>query len=170
MFLKNYYKNIIDCYKYYSSFSGFDIFQISENSLKTFINKCNDFIDNEYNIENIISIKNEITSNLIDKEERSKKKNKNLSDNLVRHQFLNFLVKISIDKYKNKLKMFKNTLDAVMFSFKNHFENAIIGFDNNKWRIENYYNEKIDNFLLAYLTLLDGVFKTFLIPKGETKR
>ena len=170
MFLKNYYKNIIDCYKYYSSFSGFDIFQISENSLKNFINKCNDFIDNEYNIENIISIKNEITSNLIDKEERSKKKNKNLSDNLVRHQFLNFLVKISIDKYKNKLKMFKNTLDAVMFSFKNHFENAIIGFDNNKWRIENYYNEKVDNFLLAYLPLLDGVFKTFLIPKGETKR
>ena len=169
IYLRTYYKNIIECYKYYSSFSGEEIFQITNDLLKEFINKCNNFIDDSYNIENIFSIKNSIISNEIDLEERDNRQNKNLCYNLVRHQFLLFLVQISKDKYMNKLQKFKNIIDAVKYSFENHFENSIKGFDNNIWRKERYYNEKIDNFLLAYLPLLDGIYKTFIKQKDELK-
>ena len=169
IYLRNYYKNIIECYKYYSSFSGEDIFQITNDSLKEFINKCNNFIDDSYNIENIFPIKNSIISNEIDKEERDNRQNNNLCYNLVRHQFLLFLVQISKDKYINKLNKFKRIIDAVKYSFENHFENSIKGFDNNIWRKERYYNERIDNFLLAYLPLLDGIYKTFIKQKDDLK-
>ncbi len=169
IYLRTYYKNIIECYKYYSSFSGEEIFQIKNDLLTEFINNCNNFIDDSYNIENMFSIKNSIISNEIDLEERDNKQNKNLCYNLVRHQFLLFLVQISKDKYMNKLQKFKNIIDAVKYSFENHFENSIKGFDNNIWRKERYYNEKIDNFLLAYLPLLDGIYKTFIKQKDELK-
>ena len=55
------------------------------------------------------------------------------------------------------------------YSFENHFENSIKGFDNNIWRKERYYNERIDNFLLAYLPLLDGIYKTFINQKDDLK-
>ena len=169
IYLRSYYKNIIECYKYYSSFSGEDIFQITNELLKEFIYKCNNFIDDSYKIENIFIIKNSIISNEIDVEERDEKENKNLCYNLVRHQFLSFLVQISKDKYINKLNKFKSIIDAVKYSFENHFENSIKGFDNNIWRKERYYNERIDNFLLAYLPLLDGIYKTFIKQKDELK-
>ena len=169
IYLRSYYKNIIECYKYYSSFSGEDIFQITNELLKEFIYKCNNFIDDSYKIENIFIIKNSIISNEIDVEERDEKENKNLCYNLVRHQFLSFLVQISKDKYINKLNKFKSIIDAVKYSFENHFENSIKGFDNNIWRKERYYNERIDNFLLAYLPLLDGIYKTFINQKDDLK-
>ena len=47
------------------------------------------------------------------------------------------------------------------FSFENYF---LKGFENNEyniWRKDRYYNEDIDNYLKAFLPLIDGVFHTF---------
>lgn len=95
--------------------------------------------------------------------EETKKKNKNVPDGVIRHQLMNFLVKISIDKYIMYLKQFKDPIEAIDYSFKNHFENNLFKLFSNShdWRIKRYYNEKVDNFIQAHLPLLFAFFKTY---------
>jgi hypothetical protein len=59
------------------------------------MNKCAGIYDN-YPKEHLL-LKFEIVVKA-EVEER-KKKNKNMPDNIVRHRFMNFLVKLAIDKY-----------------------------------------------------------------------
>ena len=167
--LRKNYRNIIDCYKTLSSYSGLSIWQISQSTLTEWINKCENLVDKKYDINNIFLVETGITASLIDKMER-KKNNKNLCDNLVRHQFMSLLVKVPKDKYIRTLKTMNNTLEAVKYSFENHFENAIKGYSHHKWRKERYYNEKVDNFLKAYLPLLDAVYHSWAKQKGPRKK
>ena len=169
IFLKQRYRNIIDCYKYYSSMSGFSVWQITQNNLSEFINHCNGFCDKNYDINNVFLTQKTVCGNLIDKEDR-KKKNKNLSDNIVRHQFLNLLVKVSKDKYITVLKTLTDPMEAVRTAFENHFDEAIKGFEYHKWRQERYYNEKVDNFLKTYLPILDALYLSWAKQKGPTKK
>ena len=168
-FLKERYRNIIDCYKYYSSLSDFSVWQITQNNLSEFINHCNGFCDKNYDINNVFLTQKTVCGNLTDKEDR-KKKNKNLSDNIVRHQFLNLLVKVSKDKYITVLKTLSEPLEAVQKAFEEHFDEAIKGFDYHKWRQERYYNEKVDNFLKTYLPILDALYLSWTKQKGPTKK
>ena len=168
-FLRERYKDIIDCYKYYSSLSSFSVWQITQNNLTEFINHCNNFCDKNYDINNVFLTQKTVCGNLIDKEDR-KKKNKNLSDNLVRHQFMNLLVKVSKDKYITVLKTLTDPLEAVEEAFENHFDYAIKGFEYHKWRQERYYNEKVDNFLKAYLPIFDALYLSWAKQKGPTKK
>ena len=168
-YLRDRYRNIIDCYKYYSSMSNFSVWQITQNNLAEFINHCNNFCDKTYDINNVFLTQKTVCGNLVDKEDR-KKKNKNLSDNLVRHQFMNLLVKVSKDKYITVLKTLSDPLDAVQTAFENHFDEAIKGFEYHKWRQERYYNEKVDNFLKAYLPILDALYLSWAKQKGPTKK
>ena len=168
-FLRERYKNIIDCYKYYSSMSSFSVWQITQNNLAEFINHCNNFCDKNYDINNVFLTQKTVCGNLIDKEDR-KKKNKNLSDNLVRHQFLNLLVKVSKDKYITVLKTLTDPLEAVETAFDNHFDVALKGFEYHRWRKERYYNEKTDNFIRAYLPILDALYLSWAKQKGPTKK
>ena len=169
LFLKERYRDIIDCYKYYSSLSGFSVWQITQNNLSEFINHCNGFCDKNYDINNVFLIQKTVCGNLIDKEDR-KKKNKNLSDNLVRHQFMNLLVKVSKDKYITVLKTLQDPFEAVEAAFENHFDEAIKGFSYHKWRQERYYNEKVDNFLKTYLPIFDALYLSWAKQKGPTKK
>jgi len=82
-------------YKYFSSFSGLSIWQIPQSLLLDIMGKCHGIYDN-YS-KDFLLLKVE-TCRLADNEER-KKKNKNIPENLVRHQFVNFLIKLAIDKY-----------------------------------------------------------------------
>ena len=53
----------------------------------------------------------------------------------------------------------------------NFFINGLNNYeDYNNWRKERYYNEEIDNYIKAFLPLIDRVFQTFskkLIEKRE---
>ena len=168
-YLRERYRNIIDCYKYYSSMSNCSVWQITQNNLTEFINHCNNFCDKTYDINNVYLTQKTVCGNLIDKEDR-KKKNKNLSDNLVRHQFMNLLVKASKDKYITVLKTMNDPLEAVQTAFENHFDDALQGFEYHKWRQERYYNEKVDNFLRAYLPVFDALYLSWAKQKGPTKK
>ena len=168
-FLKERYRDIIDCYKYYSSLGGMSVWQITQNNLTEFINHCNDFCNKQYDINNVYLTQKTVCGSLIDKEDR-KKKNKNLSDNIVRHQFMNLLVKVSKDKYITILKTLSDPLEAVQTAFENHFDNAIKGFNYHKWRQERYYNEKVDNFLKTYLPIFDALYLSWAKQKGPTKK
>lgn len=82
-------------YKNVSSYSGLSIWQIQQSTLLDLMNRCNNFFDN-YS-KDFLLLKVE-TVKMSDYEEK-RKKNKNVPDNIVRHQLLNFFVKIAIDKY-----------------------------------------------------------------------
>ena len=168
-FLKDRYRDIIDCYKYYSSLSGMSVWQITQNNLTEFISHCNEFCNKQYDINNVYLTQKTVCGSLIDKEDR-KKKNKNLSDNIVRHQFMNLLVKVSKDKYITILKTLSDPLEAVQTAFENHFDEAIKGFNYHKWRQERYYNEKVDNFLKTYLPIFDALYLSWAKQKGPTKK
>ena len=112
-YLRERYRNIIDCYKYYSSLSGYQIWQITQNNLTEFISHCNGMCDIKYDINNIYLTQKTVCGNLLDKEDR-KTNNKNLSDNIVRHQFMNLLVKSAKDKYVTVLKTTKDNLEALL--------------------------------------------------------
>ena len=99
-----------------------------------------------------------------------KKNNKNLSDNVVRHQFMNLLVKSAKDKYVTVLKTTKDILAATKMAFEKHYDPAIKGFEYHKWCTERYYNEQVDNFIKAFLPILDGVYLSVAKQKGPRKK
>ena len=168
-FLRERYRDIIDCYKYYASLSGFQIWQITQNNLTEFISHCPGMCDIKYDINNIYLTQKTVCGNLVDKEDR-KKNNKNLSDNVVRHQFMNLLVKSAKDKYVTVLKTTKDILAATKYAFETHFDPAIKGFEYHKWCTERYYNEQVDNFIKAFLPILDGVYLSVAKQKGPRKK
>ena len=61
------YRDIIDCYKYYASMSGFSVWQITQNSLTEFINKCPGMCDKTYDINNIYLTQKVVCANSYDK-------------------------------------------------------------------------------------------------------
>jgi hypothetical protein len=125
--------------------------------------------DIKYDINNIYLTQKTVCGNLLDKEDR-KKNNKNLSDNIVRHQFMNLLVKSAKDKYVTVLKVTKDLLEATKMAFEKHYDPAIKGFEYHKWCKERYYNEQVDNFLKAFLPILDGVYLSVAKQKGPRKK
>lgn len=78
---------------------GSAIWQINQNALTDFANACPGLLDKSYNINDVYLQEKGLKNSLIDKEERTKNKNKNIPDNLIRHQFMGLLVKITKDKY-----------------------------------------------------------------------
>ena len=168
-FLRPRYRDIIDCYKYYASYSGCQVWQITQNTLTEFIYKCPGMCDKNYDINNIYLQQKVVVGNLLDKDDK-KKKNKNLGENIVRHQFMNLLIKSSRDKYVTVLKTTKNVLDAIKMSFELHFDEAIKGYEYHKWRKERYYNEQVDNFLKSFLPILDAIFMSWAKQKGPGKK
>ena len=169
--LRERYRDIIDCYKYYASISGLSLWQITQNALTEFISKCNGMCDKNYDINNIYLTEKVVCSNPYDLNDRKKNNNKNLNENnIVRHQFMNLLVKSAKDKYITCLKTTNNILEATKMSFEKHFDPALKGFEYHKWRKERYYNEQVDNFLKAHLPLLDALYLSWAKQKGPRKK
>ena len=156
--LKEHYKQIIEAYKNLSAYLGWKIWQIGQNQITEFAQSCPNLLDNKYLINDVLVKVTEVKSNIIDKEE--KKKNKNIPDNIIRHQFLMLLVKIAKDKYF-RTKQLPSVSESVEYAFENHYQNYINSFNNHKWRIERYYNEEVDNLLKAYIPIFDALFYTF---------
>ena len=169
--LRKRYRDIIDCYKYYASISGLSLWQITQNVLTEFISKCNGMCDKTYDINNIYLTEKVVCSNAYDLNDRKKNNNKNLNENnIVRHQFMNLLVKSAKDKYITCLKTTNNILEATKMTFEKHYDSAIKGFEYHNWRKERYYNEQVDNFLKAHLPLLDALYLSWAKQKGPRKK
>jgi len=78
---------------------GSSIWQINQTSLFDFTNLCPGLFEPSYGFNELFIQVKTVSQILVDKEER-KNKNKNLpNDNLVRHQFLNLMIKVANDKY-----------------------------------------------------------------------
>ena len=72
-FLRERYRTIIDCYKYYASISGYQVWQITQNSLSDFIYKCPGLCDKNYDINNVYLQQKVVVGNLLDKDDRKKR-------------------------------------------------------------------------------------------------
>ncbi len=64
-----------------------------------FASNLNGLITDAYNLNIMYLKQSEAINSIIDKQERTKNKNKNVPDNIIRHQFLSLLVKVAVDKY-----------------------------------------------------------------------
>jgi hypothetical protein len=60
----------------------------------------------------------------------------------------------------NSAKTFPNLVEAIEYAFNTHYGPIINVYDNNKWRMDKYYKEYVDNFLKAYLPILDAIYKS----------
>ena len=160
--LKKYYRKIIECYINLSSHSGSNLWQINSNVLMQWlIDKC-DFFDDKYTSKHMIKVIEEIYFNKNDLDDRKIYKNfPSNKYNLIRHTFLAFLINISIDKYINIMRTTQSPFDALKLSMENYFLSAIEGYSHHSWRTQRYYNEEVDNYLKAFLPLLDGLYHTF---------
>ena len=161
-FLRTRYPKILDSYKYLSSYLGWRVFQIGQNQLTEFASTCPGLLDNKYLINDVLVKVTEVKSNFLDKEE--KKRNNNIPDNIIRHQWMMLLVKIAKDKYF-RTKQITSFPESVTYSFEKHFDSFINQFDHHKWRQQRYYNELVDNVLKAYAPIYDAVFKSWAPQK-----
>lgn len=157
---------------------GSSIWQIGQNTLVEFSNSCPGLLDKTYDINGVLLQDEATRAQLFDKEERTKNKNKQVPDNLIRHQLMGLLVRVAKDKYLVRSiiyfiildKSFTNLVEAIKYSFENHFYPVIKDFDNHKWRLQRYYNEEVDNVIKAYLPIFDGVYKSWAPRKDPRRR
>lgn len=163
--LKNNYHNIYNLYKYLSSKEGMNLFQISQTGINEFASLACNLIEKTYTNNNLYIKAGESIN--IDKEER--KKNKLLPDNLVRHQFMNFLVKVAKDKYYNKLQQFSTAGEAVLYAFENDYISCFETGNTHQWRIDKYYNEYVDNVLKSHFPVFEALFMSFAIKEVGKK-
>lgn len=83
-----------------SALNGSPIWQVGEGTLTEWANKyCPNLMDSKYVNNDFLIVARSVKGNAIDKEDRKKTGNKNIPDNLIRHQFMMFLVKVANDKY-----------------------------------------------------------------------
>ena len=169
--LKEHYKNIINCYINLSSHSGNNLWQITNNILMDWLtDKCN-FFDERYTIGNVTKVLESIYFNKIDKKDRMKYKTfPSNKYNLIRHSFLSLLINISVDKYIDVQGVTNSPLEAVKMALENNFIPGVKGYEPQIWRKEKYYNEEIDNYIKAFLPLLDGLFHTFSKQEKEKEK
>ena len=156
--LRQNYKKVVETYKNLSAYLGWKIWQIGQNQITEFAQNCPDLLDGKYLINDVLVKVTEVKSNPTDKQE--KKQNKNIPDNIIRHQFLMLLVKVAKDKYY-RTKQLPTVSESVEYAFENNYKSYINAFDNHKWRIERYYNEEVDNILKAYIPVFDALFYTY---------
>jgi len=184
--LRKNYEKILIAYKYLASQLGTSIPQIGESSLLDFINNCPNLLNSKFLINDVLIQASTVKGAEID--ERVKMKNKNFPNNIIRHQFLLLLVKISTSQnvitnncnkifniQYNTLVKLQNTSSIVIESVKNAFSNyypaALNKYPNpHDWRIERYYNEYVDNFLKAFIPILEAVFRSYATKKDPSKR
>ena len=160
--LRNKYKQMVETYKNISAYLGWKIWQIGQNQITEFVSTCPDLLDKNYVINDVLVKVTEVKSNNVDKQDR--KKNQNIPDNIIRHQFMMLLVKIAKDKYF-RTKQMPSIVEALDYSFEHHYDFYINQFNNNKWRVERYYNEGVDNILKAFIPIFDALFYSYAPQK-----
>ena len=156
--LRERYQKLVETYKNLSAYLGWKIWQIGQNQITEFAQSCKDLLDSKYLINDVLVKVTEVKSNMIDKQER--KKNINIPDNIIRHQFMMLLVKIAKDKYF-RTKQIPSIPESVQYAFEHNYNSYINTFDNHKWRKERYYNEEVDNIIQAHIPIFDALFYSY---------
>lgn len=65
---------------------------------------------------------------------------------------------------------YTNVIEAVNYTFENHYLSEMKKYDSQNWRTTRYYNEYVDNYLKSHLPYLDALYKSWAPRKDPGKR
>lgn len=68
------------------------------------------------------------------------------------------------------MNTYNNIIDAVKYSFDNHYLREMQNYPILAWRKEKYYCEQVDNFIKAHLPYLDAMYKSWAPKKDPGRR
>ena len=160
--LKENYRKVVECYINLSSYSSSNLWQITSEIIINWLKEKCSFFDDSYSSKEMNRIIEDIYFTKKNKEDRLKYKNfPSNKYNLIRHTFIDLLINLSVDKYVYNIGKTNSPFEALKIAFENNYLLGMEGYDQHSWRKERYYNEEVDNYLKAFLPLLDGLFHTF---------
>ncbi len=79
---------------------------MSQSTILEFASDSKELVDKTYDANGVLLQEKAVKANLIDKEEKTKNKNKNIPDNIIRHQFMSLLFKVAKDKFTVRSNQF----------------------------------------------------------------
>ena len=76
---------------------------------------------------------------------------------LVRHEFLEFLIRIALDKYFRP-GICKTEDQAIQVFFNSHFLKNLKAYDQDKWRKDRFFNKPCEDVIIEHSDVLQTVF------------
>ena len=165
-FLKEKYKNFRETYKYYSAVApAGTIFSIGINTFSDIVSNCKGLIDNENFKLSDLDLEFVATNSGVVKTKF------NPDRQIVRHEFIEIFVRISITKYF-KTKIVESIPEAVIKLYEETLDPLFSQFDCHRWRREKLWNEDWDLAYKRNLQTFNLIYKKnsgrFALP-GATK-
>jgi hypothetical protein len=151
--LKENYSLLKQSYKILSAYSGNEIFSIGSNILNDFLNQCKIY-DSLYQSSDFGV---NLNSTLVQKE---KNQLFNPGNSLVRYEFLEILVRISMDRYMRG-KISSTIAQAMQKLLTDHLLPVIQEYKTDSWRSQEYFTEEVDLLLKANKEIFMNVFKRY---------
>lgn len=154
--LRENYRHIRNCYKYYSSVGiASDVWGISNNSWTEFINQCGIIDGKTFNLAG-----SDLQFN-ISNYPGDRKDVYNPKASLVRFNFLEIIVRIGIVKYKDSgiTDSFSSAIQFMMDQITPYLKTPL--FDSQIWREESLWKERPDMTLKKFKPLLEWFFAKY---------
>ena len=160
--LLKYYESIKEAYKVLASYSGGELPCIGANLLTELLNQTSVFDeyykDSDFGV-NWSTVLGQITKN----------QPYNPGNALVRHEFMEMLVRIAHDKYiRNKIS--PSLTEAMKMLMQEHLAPKFAKYKVNHWRENEYFCEIIDVTLKAHKALLESLYNKYSgrkVPPGQ---
>ena len=150
--LQSQYLTIINLFKHLSTQSSNEYPSIGSNVLTEFLNDC-DLLDEFLNQSDLGVIWNSV---IVPKT----KQPYNPGNALVRYEFTELLVRISIDRFIRHKKC-KTVTQSVNLLISNHLTSQFALLNTQTWRTEKLLNQKVDILLKAFKPVTESAFKIY---------
>ncbi|CAD8178213.1 unnamed protein product [Paramecium octaurelia] len=156
------YKMIKETFKWYSSKSpSGEVWSISNNVIADFAFETGLF-DNKFKLSDLdLKFIATCAASI-----ETKRNHRNPERALCRYQFMEFLVRVSIDKYLEH-KLANNIAESVQMLL-DQCRPIMQKFDAQKWRDEKYFNKQCDDCLKFYKPMLYSVYQKYCIKKVKS--
>jgi hypothetical protein len=150
--LQGIYMELIETFKQLAIQSANEFPSIGSNVFTEFLNEC-DLIDEFFSTSDLGVDWNSV---IIPK----KKQLFNPGNALVRYEFIELLIRISIDRFirHKKCKTVSSSLENLI---SNHLSQVFPNYNIQKWRQETLFTQKVDIILKAFKPVLDMAFKCY---------
>lgn len=166
LMLKAIYKNLKDCYRYYSAIGTIsDVWSIPMNAFTDF---CKNSGILDYKLLRMADLDRLFITTYT---KTDKVRNYRSPDHaIVRHQFSEILVRIAQEKYISDKKTVASDKDAFKILLDDNLTSYIKDFDTDKWRHERYWVEEVDIVLKSYAPIIRNLYKKYSSAKIPGER
>ncbi|OMJ79651.1 hypothetical protein SteCoe_20271 [Stentor coeruleus] len=155
--VRPYYKFIRKTYRLYAAIgTNGSIFSINLAILTELCQKCEIF-DKNFKISDV---------DLALKASKYSKNTTNSAYGLVRHEFLEFLIRVSLDKYYRSGLCFTEC-EAIETFFQTHFINHLTIYEQDKWRVDRLFNKECEEVLIENREIFQTIFDIYSGRKAK---